>query len=218
MLALEEAFDIEFPEDLLEGPIFESLSTMETAISGLVDQRRTCVTPTEVAVVGLGPWGLATVERLVTVAGRRQTPLVIHVIEPGVPGAGIFCRRRSRLPASQHALRPARDVPEPSTTARYPATPRACTPGRSEQGYRWVGDQCRKVRLGKPITPDDFLPQRLMGEWLHWSYTQLVESLPPWVSVHHHKTRATDVEPTADNRELVRLASGETRRRSTTWC
>jgi acyl carrier protein len=41
MLALEEAFDIEFPEDLLERAIFESLSTMGTAISGLVDQRRT---------------------------------------------------------------------------------------------------------------------------------------------------------------------------------
>ena len=41
MLALEEAFDIEFPEELLEGPIFESFSSIETAISGLVDQRRT---------------------------------------------------------------------------------------------------------------------------------------------------------------------------------
>ena len=79
-----------------------------------------------------------------------------------------------------------------------------------EQGYRWFGDQCRKTRLGKAITPDDFLPQRLMGEWLHWSYNRLVESLPPGVSVHHHKTCATDVEPTADNRELLRLATGET--------
>ncbi len=41
MLALEEAFDIEFPEELLEGPIFESFSSIENAISGLVDQRRT---------------------------------------------------------------------------------------------------------------------------------------------------------------------------------
>ena len=41
MLALEEAFDIEFPEELLEGPIFESISAIETAISGLVDQRWT---------------------------------------------------------------------------------------------------------------------------------------------------------------------------------
>jgi acyl carrier protein len=41
MLALEEAFDIEFPEELLEREIFGSLSTMDTAISGLVDQRRT---------------------------------------------------------------------------------------------------------------------------------------------------------------------------------
>ena len=41
MLALEEAFDIEFPEELLERSIFESLSTIGTAISGVLDQRRT---------------------------------------------------------------------------------------------------------------------------------------------------------------------------------
>jgi acyl carrier protein len=41
MLALEEAFDIDFPEDLLQRSIFESLSGMGAAISGLVEQRRT---------------------------------------------------------------------------------------------------------------------------------------------------------------------------------
>ena len=41
MLALEETFDIEFPEDLLERAVFGSLATLGSAISGLVDQRRT---------------------------------------------------------------------------------------------------------------------------------------------------------------------------------
>ena len=41
LLAIEETFDIEIPEDLLERPIFESFSAMGTAISGLVEQRRT---------------------------------------------------------------------------------------------------------------------------------------------------------------------------------
>jgi acyl carrier protein len=41
LLALEEAFDIEFPDDLLENDTFRSLSTMETVVSSLVDKRRT---------------------------------------------------------------------------------------------------------------------------------------------------------------------------------
>jgi uncharacterized NAD(P)/FAD-binding protein YdhS len=167
------------------------------------------MTPTEVAVIGLGPWGLATVERLVTVARIRQTPLVIHVIEPGVPGAGIFSIDGPdylplNTPCGQHVMFPTMghgEVP-PYAVSLYAWARR--------HGYRWVGDQCRTTRLGRPITPDDFLPQRVMGEWLHWSYTQMVEHLPRWVSVHHHKTSATDVEPTLDNRELVYLASGET--------
>jgi uncharacterized NAD(P)/FAD-binding protein YdhS len=167
------------------------------------------VTPTEVAVVGLGPWGLATAERLVTVAGCRQTPLAIHVIEPGVPGAGIFSVDGPdylplNTPCGQHVMFPTMDHGE------VPPYAQSLYAWARQEGYRWVGDRCRKTRLGRSITPDDFLPQRLMGEWLHWSYTQLVESVPPWVSVHHYQTCATDIEPTADNRELVYLANGET--------
>jgi len=167
------------------------------------------VTPTEVAVVGLGPWGLATVERLVTVADRRRAPLVIHVIEPGVPGAGIFLVDGPdylplNTPCGQHVMFPNIDDGEvpPYATSLYEWA--------RQQGYRWVGDRCRRTPLGRSITPHDFLPQRLMGEWLHWSYNRLLENLPRWVSVHHHKTSATDIEPTADDRELVHLASGET--------
>jgi len=41
VMAIEETFDIEYPEDLLDRSIFESLSAMEAAISGLLEQRRT---------------------------------------------------------------------------------------------------------------------------------------------------------------------------------
>ena len=167
------------------------------------------MTPTEVAVVGLGPWGLATVERLVTVARNRQTPLVIHAIEPGVPGAGIFAVDGPdylplNTPCGQHVMFPTIGDGEAPRYAKSLYT------WAQQHGYRWVGDQCRTTRLGRPIGPDDFLPQRVMGEWLHWSYTQLVESLPRWVSVRHHKTSATDIEPTDDHGELVHLATGET--------
>ena len=167
------------------------------------------MTPTEVAVVGLGPWGLATVERLVTVAGRGRTALVIHVIEPGVPGAGIFSVDGPdylplNTPCGQHVMFPHMDHDEapPYATSLYEWA--------EQQGYGWVGDRCRRTPLGRSISPDDFLPQRLMGRWLHWSYNQLLENLPRTVSVHHHKTSAVDIETTADHRELVHLANGET--------
>lgn len=41
MLALEEIFDVEFPDDLLEKSTFESVLAMGTVISELVDQRGT---------------------------------------------------------------------------------------------------------------------------------------------------------------------------------
>ncbi len=87
---------------------------------------------------------------------------------------------------------------------------RAFLPGARRRGYRWVGDECvaspQKVR---ELSPNDFLPRRLMGEWLNWSYHTLVAVCPGQVSVRHRPASAVDVEA-VDGRELVRLADGRT--------
>ena len=46
-----------------------------------------------IAIIGLGPWGLSALERLVTTAGRGLFPnlnLELEVVEPGVPGSGVY--------------------------------------------------------------------------------------------------------------------------------
>ncbi len=163
----------------------------------------------EVAVVGLGPWGLATLERLVTVARRRGSSVTIHVVEPGVPGAGIFSLDDPdylplNTPCGQHVMHPTAAQPgtEPYVQSLYAWA--------RQQGYRWVGSECRISDEGREITPHDFLPRRLMGEWLGWSYRELVATCPPNVSVVHHATSAVDIEPALDRRELVHLADGRT--------
>ena len=77
------------------------------------------------------------------------------------------------------------------------------------RGYRWVGDECRITTEGRELSPNDFLPRRLMGEWLNWSYHALVAVCPGQVSVRHHATSAVDIEA-VDGRELVHLADGRT--------
>ena len=36
----------------------------------------------EMAIVGLGSWGLCVMERTVSRAGRLTTPVRVHVVEP----------------------------------------------------------------------------------------------------------------------------------------
>lgn len=160
-----------------------------------------------VAVVGLGPWGLAALERLVAVTGRRGTELLVDVVEPGVPGAGIFALDTPdylplNTPCGQHLMFPSTDE------LPLPPYAKSLYEWASEQGYRWAGGKCRRTASGTAISPDDFLPRRLMGEWLHWSYRQIVASRPPNVRIQLWPVAALDIEPGPGGRELVHLDGG----------
>lgn len=161
----------------------------------------------DIAVVGMGPWGLAVLERLVTASMERPglPGLTVHVIEPSVPGPGVFGGDQPdylilNTPCGEHSMHPFPDK----------AVGRRAT-GFYEwavaTGYQWVGDRCERTSSGRPLSPHDFLPRRLMGEYLAWFYRCLVEEAPPSVRIVHHETVAVDVTA-RDGRERVQLANG----------
>ena len=162
--------------------------------------------PVRIAIVGLGPWGLAALERLIDRAKSRRAPTVIHVVEPGNPGSGIFGVNKAdylplNTPCGQHVIHPTgsgTDLPTYALTLYSWA---------QSMGYRWVGDKCLIEDTGEEITPHDFLPRVIMGDWLEWSYRELVSTCPAYVSVVHHPTHAIDVEALGDY-ESVKLADG----------
>jgi uncharacterized NAD(P)/FAD-binding protein YdhS len=165
--------------------------------------------PVRVAIIGLGPWGLAALERLVAVAGRRGRDTVVIVADPGLPGTGIFAPDTPdylplNTPCGQHVIFPQDDA------AQMPPYARSLYDWAEGEGYTWFGTECRKDPGGTPITRHDFLPRRLMGEWLNWSYEQLAANRPACVSIHHHRGSAVDVEPSPDGGELVHLDTGLT--------
>jgi uncharacterized NAD(P)/FAD-binding protein YdhS len=84
-----------------------------------------------IAIVGLGPWGICALERLVTTARHGLRPgleVEVHVIEPRTPGSGVYdvtqpdylllnnpCGQISLYPfASEADLRGARSTPTTS--------------------------------------------------------------------------------------------------------
>ncbi len=169
--------------------------------------RRDPAYTTRVAVVGLGPWGLAVLERLVEVARRQEASLVVDVVEPGEPGVGIFSLDDPdylplNTPCGQHVMHPTGGEPD------RPPYAQSLYAWARWQGYKWVGRECRIADEGREITPHDFLPRKLMGAWLRWSYHTLVATRPQHVSIVHHATTAVDIEPAIDRRELVHLADG----------
>jgi uncharacterized NAD(P)/FAD-binding protein YdhS len=165
-----------------------------------------------IAIVGLGPWGVCALERLVTAARGGFRPgreVEVHVIEPGTPGSGVYDVSQPDYLLLNNAC---------GQLSLYPFASDAGRPGYGvglyewavAQGYRWVGDCCVADPAGAPIEPHHFLPRRLMGEYLHWFYRALVAAAPASLRIVHHPISAVDIVRTADGREDVCLDDGGT--------
>lgn len=163
-----------------------------------------------IGIVGLGPWGICALERIVTAArgdrdGRR---VEVHVVEPSVPGSGVYDTSQPDYlllnnPCSQLSLYPFESQGE------QPPYAIGFFDWVVSQGYRWVGERCVIDRRGEPIEPHHFLPRRLMGEYLQWFYHALVGGAPPTVEILYHPAAAIDIVSRANRGEEVRLSDGE---------
>ncbi|HEY3775515.1 MAG TPA: FAD/NAD(P)-binding protein [Solirubrobacteraceae bacterium] len=165
-----------------------------------------------IAIVGIGPWGICALERVVTTARKELRPgadVAVHVIEPGTPGSGVYdvnqpdylllnnaCGELSLYPFAAESDQPCYGIGLYDWAVRC--------------GYRWVGDRCVIDAAGAPIEPHHFLPRRLMGEYLQWFYRALVAGAPPGVHIVHHPTAAVDLVARRDGSEEVHLANGGT--------
>lgn len=129
------------------------------------------------------------------------------MIEPGRPGAGVYDVAQPDYlllnnPCGQLSLYPfAHEVDRPSYGM-------GLFEWAVARGYRWVDDRCVIGGHGQPIEPHHFLPRRLMGQYLHWFYGELVRDAPAGVDVILHPTSAVDVRTRRSGQEHLFLADG----------
>lgn len=167
-----------------------------------------------ICLIGLGPWGLCVLERIISRAHQQrlqQARIMLHVIEPGDPGVGVHTRD---LPdyillnticsqVSMFVEDHFPGIPSPRTGPNLLEWARARGYRLQEGGYAVVQDQ------GREISPEDFLPRRLLGEYLSWFYQWLLTNIPSSVSYSLHENSAVNIESDEDNGEIVVLDNGE---------
>ena len=161
----------------------------------------------EFAIVGLGSWGLCVLERTVSRARRTSASIRLHVVEPGQLGGGIYAMQQPDYlvlnnPCGQLSLYASPDGDEDPPYAV------GLHEWAVEKGYRWVGYECRIGTEGVPILATDFLPRRLMGEYLAWFYDTLLADAPPNLEIVRHFASATDITPEIGGRETIQLDNG----------
>lgn len=164
-----------------------------------------------IAIVGLGPWGLCTLERIIAHARRhlaRSVPLEVHVIDPGPPGVGIYDLQGPDYLVMNNVCG---DITlSESGSAVGPRGPheRGLYEWAAARGYGWRDGACAIDPAARPVAADDFLPRRIMGEYLHWYYQAVVGHLPAGMSVVHHAMQALDISALPDGGESITLADG----------
>lgn len=164
--------------------------------------------PTSVAIIGLGSRGLSVLERLLAFAEQAGHQLRIELIDPVGDGAGVhatsqpdylllntICSQVSMFPDA-HTVGDAVRLTGPSLHE-----------WAAEQGLRIAADGFSVGPVGRQIEPWDFLPRRLLGEYLGWFLNTLLGRLPASVQVRLH--RSTAVQLCHSGPELrIELASG----------
>ena len=161
----------------------------------------------EFAIVGLGSWGLCVLERAVNRARHIDSSVRVHVIEPGQLGGGVYSASQPDYlilnnPCGQLSLYAAPDEDED------PAYALGLYEWAIKRGYRRVGYEYKIGSSGETILATDYLPRRLMGEYLAWFYDTLVEDAPSNIEIVRHYTAVTDITPAIGGRETVSLDNG----------
>jgi uncharacterized NAD(P)/FAD-binding protein YdhS len=163
----------------------------------------------EMAIVGLGSWGLCVMERTVRRAWRVRTPVRVHLVEPSQLGGGVYAAEQPDFLVLNNACGQLSLYAAPDGDALPPYYV-GLHQWAVGCGYRWVGYECRIGSGGDPILPTDYLPRRLMGEYLAWFYDMLVAEAPPNLEIIRHYAAAVDISPALRGRESVLLDNGVT--------
>ncbi|HWE56608.1 MAG TPA: FAD/NAD(P)-binding protein [Acidimicrobiales bacterium] len=177
------------------------------ALSEATDRQTLSAPAVELAIVGLGPWGLCVLERAVHRGRATGAKVTIHVVEPGPPGGGVYAAEQPDYlilnnPCGQLSLHA---VPDGGDTPPYGLGLYEWATG---EGYHWFGEDCRPQPGGRPVEPTDYLPRRVMGRYLEWFYRTLTSNLPDGVRVVHHPNQAVDIRAAEAGGEIVLLDDG----------
>jgi hypothetical protein len=166
---------------------------------------------THIAILGVGPWGLCAFERLVAhlraqpAALRRST---LHLVDPRPFGTGIYEPDQPDFLVMNNMcgdIQLAQGAPGPASGYALSLFDWA-----QREGFRWSGHRCRRSDTGVAVTPRDFLPRSIMGEYLNWFFETVRSSAPPEVEVVTYLMAAVALRPASNGRETVVLQSGET--------
>lgn len=151
-----------------------------------------------VAIIGVGPRGLSVLERLVTLGAQRwdpsRGPIVIHLIDPYPPGAGIVWRTDQPTSLLMNTTIGEQTIfPDGSCSFLAEAVGAgADRPAEKSPFGPTMAEWYRESGGTEPV--DSTFPSRtLYGEYLSDAYARIRAAAPDFIEIVEHRTRAESV-------------------------
>ncbi len=163
-------------------------------------------------IIGLGPWGLCTLERIfsrVRQLSESDSTFHIHMVEPSDPGSGVHTRDLpDYLLLNTKCGHVSMFVEDHFADIANPIKGPTLLEWAKLEGYFLAEDGFTLTKTGgREITDDDFLPRRLLGDYLHWFYQELLKNKPKNIECFVYRKRAVNVYELGPG-ETVELADG----------
>ena len=147
-----------------------------------------------VAIIGFGSRGLGVLERIVALAATDEHQITVHVIDPAGTGAGVHGTGQPdylllNTTCGQISMFPDRLSVGAQTSGRGPSL----YDWAVARGLRLAPDGFSVSTTGRELRPTDFLPRRVLGEYLAWFSDHLMKQMPTSVRLVTHRTEAIDI-------------------------
>jgi len=144
-----------------------------------------------VAIIGLGSRGLSVLERILALAGQSSEQLRIDLVDPVANGAGLHAVDQPDYLLLNTICSQVTMFPTPQTVGDTVwLTGPSLYEWAVERDLRIAADGFTVGDTGRPIQPWDFLPRRLLGEYLGWFLQLLLARSPAGVIVRLHRAPA----------------------------
>ena len=150
-----------------------------------------------IGIVGCGSRGLTVLERLCALAGAGERRVEISVFDPHRPGPGL------------HSVEQPEYLMLNTVASQISMFPDQAALGgvSGRQGpdfYQW----CLRFKADeRTVQPNAFLPRAWLGEYLAWTYEEVIRSLPSNVRVKHLARVVDNIEYTDLGRFVLSTGS-----------
>lgn len=139
-----------------------------------------------IGIVGCGSRGLTVLERVCALAGTGERRIEISLFDPHRPGPGLHSVEQPEYLMLNTVASQISMFPDQAALGGFSGR-------QGPDFYQW----CLRFKSGeRSVQPNAFLPRAWLGEYLAWTYEEVIRSLPSNVRVTHHARVVDNVEHT----------------------